>query len=150
MTKHHKTDPPPDLLTSPLYLLAVPYVARRSKDRTLEEVTRHRLAALGVRIIFGDELPTPCLPMGEVIRFTPPANTPLLLGAKELAGWLSMSLRAIRTLDAAGKLPAPARSGGRVLRRVDEIRAWLDAGAPDRARWAAVRAAQKRSHSTPK
>ena len=51
--------PPPDLADSPLYLLAVLYSARRSKDRALEEVTRRRLTRLGVRVVFGNELPAP-------------------------------------------------------------------------------------------
>lgn len=49
--------PPPDLAASPLYLLAVLFAARRSKDRALERMTRQRLDSLGVRITFGDELP---------------------------------------------------------------------------------------------
>ena len=53
------TDPPPDLSTSPLYLLAVLFSARQSKDRILERVTRRRLDELGISISFGDELPTP-------------------------------------------------------------------------------------------
>ncbi len=53
------TLPPPDLTASPLYLLAVLFSARRSKDRPLERLTRRRLDALGVRIIFGDELSSP-------------------------------------------------------------------------------------------
>ncbi|HEX4610152.1 MAG TPA: hypothetical protein VH092_18305 [Urbifossiella sp.] len=53
------SDPLPDITDSPLYLLAVLYSARRSKDRALEILTRRRLDALGVRIIFGDELPAP-------------------------------------------------------------------------------------------
>jgi hypothetical protein len=53
-----RTDPP-DLSASPLYLLAVLFSARRSKDRVLERVTRRRLDSLGVRVAFGDELPAP-------------------------------------------------------------------------------------------
>ena len=51
--------PPPELTASPLYFIAVLYSARRSKDHTLGYVTRHRLDALGVWIIFGNELPPP-------------------------------------------------------------------------------------------
>lgn len=51
-------NPPPDLSDSPLYLLAVLFSARRSRDRALERVTRRRLDALGIRIAFGDELPS--------------------------------------------------------------------------------------------
>jgi hypothetical protein len=49
-------DPPPDLTASPLYLLAVLFAARRTKDRALERVTRQRLDRLGIRVAFGDEL----------------------------------------------------------------------------------------------
>jgi hypothetical protein len=42
-------------------------------------------------------------------------------------GWLSQ--------DVAGMIPAPVRIGGRVLWRIDEIRAWLAAGVPDRKKW---------------
>lgn len=54
-----KAAPPPDLAASPLYLLAVLFAARQSKDRALERVTRRRLNALGVRVSFGDELVPP-------------------------------------------------------------------------------------------
>lgn len=50
---------PPELTASPLYLLAVLHSARQTKDVVLEAVTRKRLADLGVKIIFGSELPTP-------------------------------------------------------------------------------------------
>jgi hypothetical protein len=46
-----------DLEKSPLFLLAVLHSARRSKDRALEQVTRQKLAKLGVRIVFDDERP---------------------------------------------------------------------------------------------
>jgi len=49
----------------------------------------------------------------------------------------------VRTWDAAGKLPAPIRIGGRVVWRLDEIRDWLNAGAPDRETWTAIRAVRK-------
>ena len=52
-------DPSPDLSDSPLYLLAVLFAARRSKDRALERVTRRRLSDLGLIVAFGDELPAP-------------------------------------------------------------------------------------------
>jgi predicted DNA-binding transcriptional regulator AlpA len=67
----------------------------------------------------------------------------LVVDAKRLAKLLCAGVRTVRTWDAAGKLPAPIRIGGRVVWRVDEIRAWLDAGAPDREKWAAIRAARK-------
>lgn len=57
MAPTHHFDPP-DLSASPLYLLAVLFSARQSKDRVLERVTRRRLDTLGIRIAFGNELPT--------------------------------------------------------------------------------------------
>lgn len=69
--------------------------------------------------------------------------SPLVVDARRLARLLCAGIRTVRTWDAAGKLPAPIRIGGRVVWRVDEIRAWLDADAPDRPTWAAIRAARK-------
>jgi len=77
-------------------------------------------------------------------RPTPaPALEPLLLSARDLAVLLRLGLRTIRSMDAAGKLPAPVRVGGSVRWQLDELRAWLDAGAPDRETWARIRAARK-------
>jgi len=50
---------------------------------------------------------------------------------------LCCGVRTVRTWDAAGKLPTPIRIGGRVVWRMDEIRDWLDAGAPTRDEWTA-------------
>ena len=74
---------------------------------------------------------------------TPVVVSPFVVAAKALAVMLDSSERTIRTWDAAGKLPTPLRIGGGVVWRVDEIRAWLEAGAPDRATWAAMRAKRK-------
>jgi predicted DNA-binding transcriptional regulator AlpA len=56
---------------------------------------------------------------------------------------LGLGIRTIRTLDAAGKLPAPVRIGGRVLWSVREIRQWIAAGCPPRDEWTAIKAAAK-------
>ncbi|MDW8244872.1 MAG: helix-turn-helix domain-containing protein [Thermogemmata sp.] len=64
---------------------------------------------------------------------------PLLLSARDLASMLRLSLRTIRLMNASGRLPTPLRIGGSVRWRADEIRAWLDAGAPDRATWERMR-----------
>lgn len=69
--------------------------------------------------------------------------SPLVVDARLLARLLCCGIRTVRTWDAAGKLPAPVRIGGRVVWRAAEIRAWLNAGAPDRESWAAIRAARK-------
>lgn len=82
------------------------------------------------------------------LRSPPPPRkrrrlSPLVVDARRLAKLLCAGIRTVRTWDAAGKLPAPIRIGGRVVWRVSEIRAWLEAGAPDRETWAAMRAARK-------
>jgi predicted DNA-binding transcriptional regulator AlpA len=66
-----------------------------------------------------------------------------VVDARRLAAMLCAGIRTVRTWDAAGKLPAPLRIGGRVVWRVSEIRDWLDAGAPDRQTWARIRDARK-------
>ena len=68
---------------------------------------------------------------------------PLVVGAKELAALLRIGLRTVRTMDAAGRLPKPVRIGHSVRWSLEEIRAWLEAGAPDRKTWEARRAARK-------
>lgn len=72
----------------------------------------------------------------------PPAGL-LVVDARRLARLLCCGLRTVRAHDAGGKLPKPIRYAGRVVWRVDEIRAWLDAGAPDREIWEARRAVRK-------
>lgn len=88
------------------------------------------------------------LPLCTVVtnHADPPADSadlPLVVDARRLAKLLCAGIRTVRTWDAAGKLPAPLRISGRVLWRVDEIRAWLAAGAPDRATWEARNALRK-------
>jgi predicted DNA-binding transcriptional regulator AlpA len=69
-----------------------------------------------------------------------PEPAPLAVGAKGLAKMLRLSVRTIRTMDAAGKLPRPIRLNGHSIRwPVEDIRAWLAAGAPDRRVWEAMK-----------
>jgi len=60
---------------------------------------------------------------------------PLLLTAVGVAHELGLSVRTVRRLDAAGKLPKPVRIGGAVRWHREEIRLWIQAGCPDRQRW---------------
>lgn len=70
--------------------------------------------------------------------------SPLVVDAKRLAKLLSAGVRSIRTWDAAGKIPAPIRIGGRVVWRVQEIRDWIAADAPNRAEWEARTASRQK------
>ena len=81
----------------------------------------------------------------EVQHLPEEDSNPLVADARGIAKLLCSGIRTVRTWDAAGKIPSPIRIGGRVVWRLDEIRAWLDAGAPDRATWTAIRAAQTKS-----
>ncbi|MFO0847310.1 MAG: hypothetical protein U0871_01950 [Gemmataceae bacterium] len=90
-----------------------------------------------------DVLPLPSRPAGSPARKRRTLQ-PLAVDARGLTQLLPFGLRTIRAMDSAGKLPAPVRVGGRVLWRVPEIRAWLKAGAPDRAGWEALKAATRK------
>ncbi len=70
-------------------------------------------------------------------------QSPLAYSAQQLADRLGVSLRHIRRLDSAGKLPRPVRLGRSVRYLASEIEAYLEAGAPDRQRWEALKATQR-------
>jgi predicted DNA-binding transcriptional regulator AlpA len=55
----------------------------------------------------------------------------------------TVSLRTWRHWDALEKIPAPIRLGTRtVVWDLDEIEAWMAAGAPSRDEWEVIKAAQ--------
>jgi predicted DNA-binding transcriptional regulator AlpA len=62
-------------------------------------------------------------------------SSPFLLRATEAAGLCRVSLRTWRAWDATGKVPQPVRIGRAVFWRLEELRAWVAAGCPDRAAW---------------
>lgn len=103
-------------------------------ERTSSE-SEKRSARTDPKVVPGpDEQPT---------RFSSHQSEALVVDAKRLAMLLSCGLRTLRTWDATGKVPKPIRIGGRVVWRVTEIHAWIDAGAPDRESWERVRGAWK-------
>lgn len=63
----------------------------------------------------------------------------MLLDADALAQELGVSIRTVRRLDAAGKLPKPVRLGAAVRWRRDEIIRWIQADCPDRRIWESSR-----------
>ena len=75
--------------------------------------------------------------MAEILPIRPLVSEPLVADAKLLAQLLTCGIRTVRTLDASGKLPKAVRIGGRVCWIVNEIREWIEAGAPDRDTWEA-------------
>ena len=71
-------------------------------------------------------------------------DPPLAVSAQRLSAMLGLSERTIRSMDVAGKLPRPLRLNGRSVRwSVREIQSWIDAGAPDRGTWEALKTNRK-------
>lgn len=66
-----------------------------------------------------------------------------LLGAEALGQMLSLSKRQIFRLNSSGKIPAPIRIGGSVRWAESIIVDWLQAGAPDRKTFEAMKEAAK-------
>ena len=68
-----------------------------------------------------------------------PLPEPLLLRAPQAAAVCGTSARTWRTWDASGRVPAPIRLGRSIFWRLDELRAWVAAGCPDRELWQTLR-----------
>jgi excisionase family DNA binding protein len=60
---------------------------------------------------------------------------PMALSAADVARELGLSLRQVRRMDDAGRLPRPVRIGRLVRWRRAELEAWLAAGCPLRDEW---------------
>jgi predicted DNA-binding transcriptional regulator AlpA len=61
----------------------------------------------------------------------------LLLSAKDAASACGLSSQTWWRLHSSGKTPMPIKLGGSTRWKADELRAWVDAGCPDRATWEA-------------
>ncbi len=62
-----------------------------------------------------------------------------------LADALDTSVRSIRRLNSAGKIPKPSRLGGQLRWGHAEIEAWVRSGMPDRKTWERMWSALKPS-----
>ena len=67
----------------------------------------------------------------------------LALSASDLAKRLGVSLRHIRRMDSSGRLPKPIRLGASIRWPISEIESWLQAGAPDRRTWQAMKGTRR-------
>lgn len=65
---------------------------------------------------------------------------PLAIPAKEVARLFGVSVRQVWRLNAAGLLPKPFRLNGSVRWSRKEVEAFIEAGAPDRETWEALKA----------
>jgi len=68
-----------------------------------------------------------------------PAVAPLLLDTKRAAQMIGVSRSLFLSMHDSGRIPLPTRLGRRVLWRVAELEAWVEAGCPPRIRWEAMR-----------
>jgi predicted DNA-binding transcriptional regulator AlpA len=81
---------------------------------------------------------TVMLPRGNGTDATQ-AVAPLLVPADVAGPMCGRSVASWWRDHAAGRIPAPVKLGGRTLWRVAELRAWVEAGCPDRRTWEALR-----------
>lgn len=59
----------------------------------------------------------------------------LLISAADTAKMLGLSRTKFYELHSAGRVPMPIKFDKRVLWRVDELKAWVNAGCPARIQW---------------
>jgi len=69
----------------------------------------------------------------------PDESSRLALTAADVARQLGISERHLWALHSSARLPRPVRLGRSVRWGADELRRWLEAGAPPRDRWEATR-----------
>ena len=75
------------------------------------------------------------IPSTGLAEETPNTITAFVVEARIAAQLCGVSRSTWFALKAAGRIPRPVRIGRRTLWRVDEIKAWLDAGCPPLHRW---------------
>ncbi len=68
-----------------------------------------------------------------------PETERLALAAADVAKLLGISERHLWALHSSGRVPRPIRLGRAVRWNAAELSAWLDAGAPERDKWEAMR-----------
>jgi predicted DNA-binding transcriptional regulator AlpA len=92
-----------------------------------------------------DTLPLRSVPPDSAETPRPDAGpVPLLLDGRDAARLCGVSPATWYRMVAAGRCPAPVRlSAGCVRWRAQELRAWVEAGCPDRRTWEALRAARR-------
>src|SRR5262245_61755103 len=70
-----------------------------------------------------------------------PSEVPLLVAIDDLSSMLKRSVASLRRDELAGRLPAALRLGRSKRWCLDEIRAWIKAGAPGRRAWETLHSA---------
>jgi len=72
-----------------------------------------------------------------------PAVEPMLIGARDAAKLLAVSVRHFYALDARGQIPEGMQLGRRRLWALQELRQWVAAGCPSRDKWAVIRGGER-------
>ena len=65
----------------------------------------------------------------------PPENMGLLINSNALSKLLNLSQGTIYNMEKEGRMPVAIRVGKAVRWSLDEIKAWIAAGCPERANW---------------
>src|SRR5262245_30807357 len=117
---------------------------RRSSRLQFRNVTSHSSNALVLDRIDSpaDRFGLEVTPLELALQKTPRRNatasdlSPLAVTAAQAASLHGVSRAQLWKLHAMGKVPRPVYLGAKAPRwRVDELREWLAAGAPDRQTW---------------
>jgi predicted DNA-binding transcriptional regulator AlpA len=74
----------------------------------------------------------------EIMIETVENPKPLLLSAEAAARLIGIGRSLFWSMHSAGKVPLPVGLGKRRLWRRAELEKWVDAGCPERVRWAAM------------
>lgn len=86
-------------------------------------------------------------PFGQTASVRPAKTLePLLVGKRAAAGLCGISLASWERLEAGNKIgPVARRLGGRLLYALEELKAWIVEGCPDRRSWLAIQAMAKKT-----
>ena len=76
--------------------------------------------------------------LARTIASTGGSVLPEVLDMREVGNMLGTTVKTVRKMDRRGALPEPIVIGSRRKWRVEELRAWLAAGAPGREKWRAI------------
>ena len=83
---------------------------------------------------------TPSRPLSDLEER---AERPLAVGAGDAARFVGISPSHFKKLHRTARVPAPIRLGARCVWSLEELGAWLEAGAPERSRWESIRTTRR-------
>ena len=111
-----------------------PQVLQFRVDLVVSDEVMERLVSIATEII--RQLPLHSVPPAPTLKQD---NGPRFLTSPDAAKLLNISVRAMLRLAEHGKMPQPIRLGHSVRWSVEELKAWMEAGAPNTADWRALK-----------